>query len=77
MNPVYLASHNRPVHEVLFPSPRDIEYDYIQNFQGMTAAPVPLETLITTRERMIAELQQGLDVGSRMNVSFIIVGRCC
>lgn len=25
---VYLASHNRPVHEVLFPLLRDIQYDY-------------------------------------------------
>jgi predicted nucleotidyltransferase component of viral defense system len=29
---VYLASHNRPVHEVLFPTPRDITQDYERTF---------------------------------------------
>jgi predicted nucleotidyltransferase component of viral defense system len=37
---VYLASHNRPVHEVLFPPLRDIQHDYAHNFTGMTAEPV-------------------------------------
>lgn len=32
---VYLASHNRPVHEVLFPPLRGIQRDYAHN------APVP------------------------------------
>src|SRR3546814_18812303 len=34
---VYLTSSNRPIHEVLFPSLRDIQHDYEHNFQGMTA----------------------------------------
>jgi len=58
---VYLASHNRPVHEVLFPSLRDIQNDYTHNFAGMTAEPVPFDTLLAVRERMVRELQQGLD----------------
>ena len=33
---IYLASHNRPVHEVLFPSLRDIREEYKNNFEGMT-----------------------------------------
>ena len=40
---VYLASHNRPVHEVLFPSLRDIRQEYEHNFEGMTVEPVELE----------------------------------
>ena len=40
---VYLAGHNRPVHEVLSPSLRDIRYEYEQNFMGMTIEPVELE----------------------------------
>ena len=37
---VYLASHNRPIHEVLFPAMRDIRQDYERTFKGMTAEPV-------------------------------------
>jgi predicted nucleotidyltransferase component of viral defense system len=46
---VYLASSNRPVHEVLFPPLRDIRHDYEHNFQGMTAEPVPLDALLAAR----------------------------
>ena len=31
---IYLASHNRPVHEVLFPALRDIGQEYERNFKG-------------------------------------------
>ena len=57
---VYLASHNRPVHEVLFPSLRDIRQEFEHNFAGMTAEPVELDALLAARERMVRELQQGL-----------------
>ncbi len=36
---VYLASHNRPVHEVIFPSLRNIRKDFDNNFSGMTTEP--------------------------------------
>jgi len=62
---VYLASHNRPVHEVLFPSLRDIRQDFEHNFAGMTAVPVELDALLAARERMMRELQQGLSVDER------------
>ena len=62
---VYLASHNRPVHEVLFPSLRDIRQEFENNFAGMTVEPVELDDLLTTRERMIHELQQGLTKDER------------
>jgi len=62
---VYLASHNRPVHEVLFPTLQDIRQEYAQNFIGMTTEPVALEELLATRERMLRELQQGLDANER------------
>ena len=62
---VYLASHNRPVHEVLFPTLQDIRQEYAQNFIGMTTEPVALEELLVTRERMLRELQQGLDTNER------------
>jgi predicted nucleotidyltransferase component of viral defense system len=62
---VYLACHNRPVHEVLFPSLHDISQEYEQNFKGMTATPVELEDLLSTRERMTQELQKDLDSDER------------
>tara|TARA_R110002124_G_scaffold10096_7_gene50888 strand:+ start:12347 stop:13261 length:915 start_codon:yes stop_codon:yes gene_type:complete len=62
---VYLASHNRPVHEVLFPSLRDIRHEFEHNFVGMTAEPVELDALLAAREQMMRELQQGLTEDER------------
>ncbi|MEI7970834.1 MAG: nucleotidyl transferase AbiEii/AbiGii toxin family protein [Betaproteobacteria bacterium] len=62
---VYLACHNRPVHEVLYASPRDIRHDYERNFAGMTAEPIPLEALLQTRDRMMSDLQSGLGATER------------
>lgn len=71
---VYLASHNRPVHEVLFPPLRDIQHDYTHNFTGMTAEPVPLDDLLAVRERMMDELQHGLDVNERRFLLSLVAG---
>lgn len=71
---VYLASSNRPVHEVLFPPLRDIRYDYEHNFLGMTAEPVPLEALLATRERLMQEIQQGLDDDERRFLLSLVAG---
>ena len=62
---VYLASHNRPVHEVLFPARRDLVQEYERTFRGMTVEPVVLDDLLRTRDRMMAELQNGLDARER------------
>ncbi len=62
---VYLASHNRPVHEVLFPTLKDISRDYERNFKGMTIEAVKLEDLVEVREIMMHQLQQGLNVNER------------
>lgn len=62
---VYLASHNRPVHEVLFPSLHDIRQEFECNFTGMTTEPVELDALLAARERMMHELQQGLSADER------------
>lgn len=71
---VYLVSSNRPVHEVLFTPLRDIQYDHEHNFQGMTAEPVPLDALLATRERMIREIQQGLDDNERRFLLSLVAG---
>jgi predicted nucleotidyltransferase component of viral defense system len=62
---VYLACHNRPIHEVLFPTLRDVSGEYDNTFRGMTAEPVELSALLSARERMVSELQAGLDAKER------------
>ncbi|MGB3291056.1 MAG: nucleotidyl transferase AbiEii/AbiGii toxin family protein [Burkholderiaceae bacterium] len=71
---VYLASSNRPIHEVLFTPLRDIRHDYEHNFQGMTAEPVPLDALLAARERMVREIQQGLDDDERRFLLSLVAG---
>ncbi|MBI4207143.1 MAG: nucleotidyl transferase AbiEii/AbiGii toxin family protein [Betaproteobacteria bacterium] len=63
---IYLACHNRPIHEVLAPTLRDISGEFDATFRGMTTEPVELQALLSARERMIAELQAGLDADERV-----------
>jgi hypothetical protein len=72
---VYLASHNRPVHEVLFPVLRDITQDYERTFKGMTTDPVPLAELLAAREELVRQLQQGLDDTERGFLISIVQNR--
>ncbi len=62
---VYLACHNRPVHEVLFPAVHDIGETYQREFLGMMVDPVELEALLATRERMVQELPRALTAEER------------
>jgi hypothetical protein len=62
---VYLASHNRTLHEVLFPTPKDIRLAYEGSFAGMTTEPVTLEALLETRDRLFQELPAALDANER------------
>ena len=62
---VYLASHNRPIHEVLSPVPRDITQDFERTFVGMTTEPVKLADLLSVRDRLMTELPQKLDSNER------------
>jgi predicted nucleotidyltransferase component of viral defense system len=62
---VYLASHNRPLHEVLFPKPKDIRLAYGGSFAGMTREAVSLDALLETREKLFRELPASLDANER------------
>ena len=62
---VYLASSGRPVHEVLFPSPRDVRHEFDHGFEGMTVEAVDLEDLLDARLRMMRELQHTLTADER------------
>lgn len=49
---VYLASHSRPMHELLDFRPRDIRQDFERDFQGMARQAVTVEALEDARDRM-------------------------
>jgi hypothetical protein len=72
---IYLASHNRPVHEVLFPAQRNIAQEYERTFRGMTTEPVALDDLLATRERMMRELQGTLDANERRFLLTLVANR--
>lgn len=71
---VYLSCSNRPLHEVLFPPLRDIRHDYKFNFLGMTADPVPLDALLAARERLVRDIQMGLDEEERRFLLSLVAG---
>ena len=56
----YLAGHNRPPHEVISPARKSLAGAYETDFVGMTSAPISLEELETTRDRLMAELPRAL-----------------
>jgi predicted nucleotidyltransferase component of viral defense system len=57
---VYLAGHNRPLHEVLFGNDKDIAAEYERAFVGMTEVPCSLDTLFGARARLRHELPRRL-----------------
>jgi hypothetical protein len=57
---VYLAGHNRPTHEVLFPNRKPLDEVFEAEFVGMTSQPVMLDELLATRGRMLEELPRAL-----------------
>ena len=56
----YLAGHNRPVHEVLFPKKQSLEPAFMNEFVGMTKDDVELSVLEQTQERLLAKLPNTL-----------------
>jgi len=55
---VYLASHSRPMSELLAPNLKDIREVFERDFVGMTTEPVDLDSLLEARERMLKILKQ-------------------
>jgi predicted nucleotidyltransferase component of viral defense system len=56
----YLAGHNRPVHEVLFPKKRSLEPVFTSEFAGMTKDDVELSVLEQTQQRLLTQLPGSL-----------------
>jgi len=57
---VYLASHDRPINELIDPVRKDIRRIYESEFAGMTVNEIEYEDLIATREMLITTLGQRL-----------------
>jgi len=66
---VYLASHNRPMSELLDPNYKDIEDLYETQFRGMARDPVDLGELLKTREILAKKVRDELTGNER---SFLI-----
>ncbi|MDP3247954.1 MAG: nucleotidyl transferase AbiEii/AbiGii toxin family protein [Polaromonas sp.] len=62
---IYLAGHDRPVHEVLFAPEKPIDVLFEQEFVGMTTEPVALAQLKAARETMFSTLPRALTVRHR------------
>jgi hypothetical protein len=61
----YLAGHNRPVHEVLFPKCLPLAATFLSEFQGMTRDEISLIRLEQAQEALIHELPWRLTAGHR------------
>ena len=70
---IYLAGHNRPIHEVLFGNDKDIAGEYERAFVGMTEVPCSLKTLSDTRAQLRHEVPRQLSESHREFLS----GRPC
>ena len=56
----YLAGHNRPVHEVVFPKKLPLQHAFTNEFTGLTNDEVALALLEQTQERVMRELPRAL-----------------
>lgn len=62
---LYLAGHNRPMHEVLAPRRKDITAEFASSFAGMTREPIELAALEAARERLLRDLPTRLTTNQR------------
>ena len=61
----YLAGHNRPIHEVLFPRIKAMGPIYEAEFKGMTVQDIELAELESTRRATLADLPAMLTADQR------------
>lgn len=62
---VYLASHDRPMHELLDPQFKDLAHVYADEFVGMTRDEVPVQALCETRETLVSRIREELDADEK------------
>lgn len=58
---VYVASSNRPPHELLRPSLKALDQDFVTEFDGMTTHEISLTELLEVRERLTGDVAARLD----------------
>ncbi|MBN1282884.1 MAG: nucleotidyl transferase AbiEii/AbiGii toxin family protein [Proteobacteria bacterium] len=62
---IYLASHNRPMNELLNPSWQDIRQTFENEFKDISAVEVTCDDLIATRDAFLKELLGSLTLVER------------
>ena len=67
---VYRLSHDRPMHEVIGPTLKDISRKYERGFAGMTDESVPLEALLDTHETLVQIIGNMPDDHRRFLIGF-------
>lgn len=63
---VYLASHSRPIAELLRPNLKDIADCYEKEFKGMSFRDVTLQDLVVARERLVSDVRECLSERERL-----------
>lgn len=72
---VHLISHDRPMHEIIEPTRKDVRAAFESEFKEMTDEPVEYEALIDARERLIAQLKTGLTAAEKIFLLSVKEGR--
>ncbi len=62
---VYLASHSRPMNELLNPTWKDLTEIFNKEFQGMPRRPISLDELANARGLMFEQLKSGLTASQK------------
>lgn len=62
---VYLAGHDRPMHELLDPKKKDGRDLFDREFQGMTRIPVKYEDLVKAWEKLVSKIHNDLTLNER------------
>lgn len=58
---VYLVGHKGVISHVINPREKDVSELYQKQFEEMTVDPVPLDTLLAARQRLVREIHARLD----------------
>lgn len=62
---LYLAGHNRPMHEVLAPRSKDMRREFEASFSGMTREPIELARLDAARDQLLRDIPGRLSSDQR------------
>jgi hypothetical protein len=62
---VYLIAHNRPIAELIAPTPKDVRALYEDGFAGMSADSPSLEALLDAREQLVRALHSRVTDGTK------------